>query len=123
MFKLAKERTVLMKDGMPTLKLKKVMFQIFSMYAEHNLEKTVGDVDMDNATINEIMASRLWYRCGIKLTTLDSVYRSNERRCVAFRDFFSLIQKVIADEERENGSAQREKSGPSLATPNFEVWT
>ncbi len=119
--KLAKERIVLIKEGMPTPKLQKILYQIFSMYAEP--ENTAGDTDMDHSTVNEIMAYRLWYRCGMKLSILENVFKLKERRAVAFGDFSSLIQRVIDDEERENMSVQGETSGPTLATLNFEVWT
>lgn len=121
--RLAKERLVLIKDGMPTLKLQKVLYQIFSMYADHNADTFVGDVDMDHAAVSEIMASRLWYRCGMKLSTLDDMLRSKERRYVAFRDFFSLIKTVIDDEERRNRSVQGDKSAHTVPTFCFEVWS
>ena len=122
MSKLAKERIVLIKDGRPTVKLQKVLYQIFSMYADHNSDISIGDVDMDSSTVLEIMASRLWYRCGMKLSTLDDILRPKEKRYAAFRDFFSLIQKVIDDEERENRSSEREKYVPRSSTSDFEVW-
>lgn len=121
--KLAKERLVLIKDGIPTLKLQKVLYQIFSMYADHNVDTSVGDVDMDHAAVSEIMASRLWYRCGMKLSTLDDILRAKERRFASFRDFFSLIKTVIDDEEGRNRSVQGDKSLYTPPTFSFEVWT
>lgn len=114
--KLAKERMVLIKEGMPTPKLQKILHQIFNMYAEP--ENTVGDTDME---LTEIMACRLWYRCGMKVSTLENIFKSKGRRSVAFGEFFLLIQRVIDEEERENMSAQGETSSPASATLTFEV--
>ena len=113
--RLTKERTVLIKDGLPTLKLQKVLYQIFSMYIDHDTESTVSDMDMDHTKVNEIMASRLWYRCGMKLSLLENILRSKERRYVAFHDFYSLITKVIDDEEKEKRSVHMG------STTSFEV--
>ena len=114
--KLAKERMVLIKEGMPTPKLQKILHQIFNMYAEP--ENTAGDTDMD---LTEIMACRLWYRCGMKVSTLENIFKSKGRRSVAYGEFFLLVQKVIDEEERENMSVQGETSGPTSATLTFEV--
>jgi hypothetical protein len=107
---------VLIKEGMPTPKLQKILHQIFNMYAEP--ENTLGDTDMD---LTEIMACRLWYRCGMKVSTLENIFKSKGRRSVAFSEFFLLIQRVIDEEERENMSVQGETSGPASATLTFEV--
>ena len=113
---------VLIKDGMPTSKLQKVLYQIFSMYANHRPGTSVGvDVDMDLANVSEIMASRLWYRCGMKLSTLDDILISREKRNISFRDFLSLIQQVIDDEQGENMSVEGKKSLHTMYTFNFEV--
>jgi hypothetical protein len=105
----------LIKDGIPTSKLQKVLYQIFSMYADHSTETTMNDLNMDQTQISEIMAARLWYRCGMKLASLDNILKSKEPRCVTFREFYSLIKKVIDDEEKENRTVQ---VGSTL---NFEV--
>jgi hypothetical protein len=115
--RLAKERTALIKDGLPTSKLQKVLYQIFSMYCDHNCSETVmNDLNSEQLHINELMAARLWYRCGVKLASLENLLRLKERRCVAFRDFYALIKKVIDDEESENKMVQ------GVSTLNFEVW-
>ena len=70
---------------------------------------------MNHSKISEIMAARLWYRCGMKLASLENIFKLKERRYITFSEFYSLIKKVIADEENENKSVQE---GSTL---NFEV--
>jgi hypothetical protein len=116
MSKLAKERSVLIKDGIPTSKLQKVLYHIFAMYSGQGFpETTSNDVNMEHLKISVIMAARLWYRCGMKLSSLENILRSKEKRYVVFRDFYALIKKVIDEDEREN------KSMLGGSTVNIEV--
>ena len=100
---------------MPTSKLQKVLYQIFAMYSGHaGSETSMCDVNMDHLSVSEIMAARLWYRCGMKLSSLESILKLKDRRDITFRDFYSLISKVIDEEEKANI--------PTQGGSTFEVW-
>jgi hypothetical protein len=116
--KLAKERAVMIKEGMPTLKLQKVLHQIFAWYSDFDLETAYNDMEMDDLRISEIMASRLWYRCGMKLSTLVDIVTTRICRNVNFQDFFGLIRKIIAEDD---SNYNRTRSLNILPTLNFEV--
>jgi hypothetical protein len=115
--KLAKERAVLIKDGMPSLKLQKVLRQIFAWYTDCDYEASSNDIETDDLSISHIMASRLWYRCGMKLSTLDEIGLSCANRTVNFQDFFTLITNIVAEDD----SNFNYNSLNTVPTLSFEV--
>jgi hypothetical protein len=63
--------------------------------------------DIDTRTgmsceLNQIEASRLWYRCGIKLSCLMEIFQTQTERTdktVAFADFLQLVTEIVEEDE------------------------
>jgi hypothetical protein len=115
--RLAKERSVLIIEGMPTFKLYQVLWQIFCMYSPG---APSDDKELDSVTLTPIMAARLWCRCGMKLALLDD--NENANGDVPFSDFLGLIKQLIEEDEKKL-FYQSEGVGNRVGVPElaFEV--
>jgi hypothetical protein len=95
---LNSQRAVLIKDGIPTPQLLSVLKTIFTQYNEEASNSTT-DVEL---TLNYTAASRLWYRCGIKLSCLDTMLEerpSPSLHLITFEDFLAVIEKIVEEDE------------------------
>jgi hypothetical protein len=83
---------------MPTPNLVSVLKTIFSLYKEEETDSTT-DVEL---TLSHTAASRLWYRCGMKLSSLDTMIEekpSLSLPLIAFDDFLAVIEKILEEDE------------------------
>ena len=105
---LAAKRARLMENGKPTAELEGILKAIFAMYATDN-----------SGRLNYTTACRLWYRCGMKLASLDSLLEVKKRRLgyVEFMDFLQLVTTVTEADVRSADYAMSSEEGRS----NFEV--
>jgi hypothetical protein len=117
--RLARERSVLIKDGKPTPKLQLVLREIFGWYSDDCGTGIASSNDEENVYLSQTMASQLWYRCGMKLSSLDSMLATKEVPTLCFRDFLSLIEQVI-EEDTDSRSIPVPEYRASSAS-NFEV--
>jgi hypothetical protein len=95
---LNSQRAVLIEDGVPTPHLVSVLKTIFSLYKEEETDLTT-DVEL---TLSYTAASRLWYRCGMKLSCLDTMLEekpSPSLPLIAFEDFLAVIEKILEEDE------------------------
>jgi hypothetical protein len=98
--KLAEHRAVLIQNRRPTAELVTVLQSIFSSYA-------VGVDDELCTSLPVVAAARLWYRCGMKLSSLHSLMETKavtqvgkpDASLVNFDDFIDPIIQAIEDEE------------------------
>jgi hypothetical protein len=125
--RLAKERAVLIKDGAPTLKLRLVLRQIFLWYSERNSDTVLGhgtnfdEATWDDVRLNQLMASRLWYRCGMKLASLESILAAKKESTVCFQDFFRLIEQIVEEDENDMQLSRQAQSYMTIPELTFEV--
>jgi hypothetical protein len=87
-------RAVLIEAGMPTAALIKILRSIFTQYLSD-----------EQSCLGYIEASRLWYRCGLKLSSLKDIMDSKASDCdgkrdIEFYDFLGLIQRIIAEDSK-----------------------
>jgi hypothetical protein len=114
--RLVKERTVLVRDGKPTLKLCQTLRRIFGCYSGST------DGHVDDVKLTQIMASRLWYRCGMKLSSLDCIFAKENVSYVRFQDFFNVIEQVIEEDQDDvHISKQSLSYNATLPVLAFEV--
>jgi hypothetical protein len=95
---LNSQRAVLIEDGMPTPQLVSVLKTIFAQYKKEEANST-ADVEL---TLSYTAASRLWYRCGIKLSCLDTMLEekpSPSLPLITFEDFLAVIEKIVEEDE------------------------
>jgi len=94
--KLAEERALLVQNGSLTPGLRSVLNLIFSEYSEQN-----AGLEAESLCYTE--AARLWYRCGLKLSCLDSILKNRPAGVGSNRifvsDFIGLLEKVIREDE------------------------
>jgi hypothetical protein len=60
-------------------------------------------LDATGIRLTKIEATRLWYRCGIKLSNLDDVIKAKPQgaeRKISFEDFQSILQRIVEDDEK-----------------------
>jgi hypothetical protein len=116
--KLQAERAVLIKDRGLTPELTRALKLIFSWYSKEPQQALLSA----NPQLNLVAASRLWYRCGIKLSLLDSILneKGESENHVCFKDFVNILQSVVYDEEDQSESEEPCVVG-SLGSPSFEV--
>ena len=87
------DRSALVENGTFTTKLIAILQQIFSRYKSDGADG-----------LTQIEASRLWYQCGLRLSSLNEIL--GDPRCVdgkniiSFEDFHRLLQRIIADDGR-----------------------
>lgn len=92
--KLLADRSKLIQNSKPSEALVAVLTTIFSLYA--NETQSVGT----ECQLSRVEAARLWYRCGMKLATLHSLFEADSlKTIVKLDDFLDIINKVILEEE------------------------
>lgn len=91
------DRSILICEGSLSPKLLVVLKAIFALYA------TNGNVlDGVGIRLTKIEATRLWYRCGIKLSNLEEILKNKPKeaeRKIVFEDFRILLQCIVEDDE------------------------
>lgn len=93
--KLLSDRALLIHNGKPSEALVAVLTNIFSLYAGET-----QSVSTDACQLSRVEAARLWYRCGMKLATLDSLFEADSKKTIVkLDDFLDIIKKVILEEE------------------------
>ena len=90
--RLREDRSVLVQNGAFTTGLVTVLQEIFSRY-----ERTVA------GGLTHTEASRLWYKCGLKLSSLKEILGfsrcSSDAKVIYFKDFCQLLQQILTDDE------------------------
>lgn len=73
--------------------VKDVLQDIFLMYTENSEQH-----------ISSAMAHRLWYRCGLRLSSLNDILAEKDQNTgkVEFLDFLSVVCQVVAADDAEN---------------------
>ena len=93
---LESDRSVLIVGGSLSPPLRIVLRDIFSCYAANG-----SLVDIASLRLTKIEASRLWYRCGMKLSSLYEILEQKERvETIVFEDFCSLLQRIVDDDAK-----------------------
>jgi len=103
---LSKQREVLIIDGKPTEELIRALTNIFSWYIPKGFPKR------SITHLTSVQASRLWYRCGIKLSHLRSLLDASQLSSkeakdgqiitepyISVDDFIDIISSIIAKDE------------------------
>jgi hypothetical protein len=112
--KLAKQRSLMLENGELTADVVRILKSIFSLYSDDPMYKD----DDDALTIPVTRAARLWYRCGIKLSTLEQTMEGREGTSVLLDDFLSVIKAVV---DEDDAMWQTVMSPDSESRPAFEV--
>lgn len=89
-----RQQSALVEAGMPTPALVNILRDIFANYLSDE-ESCLGYVE----------ACRLWYRCGLKLSSLREIFDSKlsddgGRKEIEFYDYLALIQRIIAEDSK-----------------------
>jgi hypothetical protein len=95
---LNSQRAVLIEDGMPTPQLVSVLKTVFAQYKEED-SNSIADVEL---TLSYTAASRLWYRCGMKLSYLGTILEekpSPSLPLITFEDFLAVIENIVEEDE------------------------
>lgn len=94
---------MLIENRKPTPRLVSVLKTIFARYDEKNTTPA-SDVE---CTLGYTSASRLWYRCGMKLSCLDAILeeKSSPLPLITFEDFLGVIRKIVEEDETASKSA------------------
>lgn len=94
--KLLRRRSRLIQDGELTEEVKAILQDIFLMYTENS-----GAADL---RITPAMAHRLWYRCGIRLSSLNDILAEKDQNTekVGFHDFLNVVCQVVSADVAEN---------------------
>jgi hypothetical protein len=94
---LVAKRARLVNAGGPSAELEALLKTVFLLYK----------IDSNDLCISYTMACRLWYRCGMKISSLNSQLGQQgiPYREVRFEDFLSVVCKVISADERERIAA------------------
>lgn len=95
--KLLSQRSLLICDGRPTAALVAVLRTIFSWYASNDTAR----VPESGIHLDRVEASRLWYRCGLKLASLESLLQAKNPPAshLSDADFLDLVSKVLEEEK------------------------
>ena len=92
---LVSQRSLLIRDSGLTPELDGILRDIFSWYASdcHGEPGSAGE-------LSRVEASRLWYRCGLKLSALDATLakKSPASSTLNIDDFLQLVKKVIVED-------------------------
>jgi hypothetical protein len=87
----------LVDSGELTEGLRAVLTSIFALYADENQKD-------ESLSLKYTDAARLWYRCGLKLSSLDSLLDRAERERndgrIVLEDFLSLFERVAEEDEQ-----------------------
>jgi hypothetical protein len=102
--KLIAQRSILLRNGCTTPEVVVALGKIFSFYSAG--ENAVPD----QAVLSRVEASRLWYRCGLKLSCLHAILEKKSppmRNKVTFDDLLDLVNRVIQEDDKKppNSSA------------------
>jgi hypothetical protein len=100
------QRSILIEAGMPTVALVKILQNIFTQYLSDG-----------RSCLGYVEASRLWYRCGLKLSSLKDIFDSktsngNGEREIEFYDFLGLIQRMIAEDAKDFAKCSSDERSP-----------
>jgi hypothetical protein len=98
---LSTQRAGLIRDGSLTPKLVDVLRKIFCWFSV----SWKPDNDDQAVRLNRVEASRLWYRCGIKLSNLEQLLeaKSPPTSDVCFEDFLERLSSVVRAEDEVLG--------------------
>jgi hypothetical protein len=111
--KLKSQRSLLIQDGLLTEELVLELRTVYSWYAKSQ-DFELQDDDMH---LTRVEASRLWYRCGMKLSSLETLLqeKSPPSNVLRVNDFLNLVQRVIReeDESMSKGKSQDRSSESS----------
>ena len=82
---------MLIKNGSFTPSLTTALEQIFSRY-----KNNVAD------GLTQTEASRLWYQCGLRLSSLKDILDDSTRtdKKIYFEEFLHLLQRIITDDDQ-----------------------
>lgn len=96
--KLLSKRLRLIQEGKPTLEVVNILQEIFLMYSE----------SPENLTISSSMAYRLWYRCGLRISSLTDIIIQKESVIteVHFEDFLGVVCQVISADVAESNVSE-----------------
>ena len=88
---LKEDRSVLIQNGKFTPCLNVALKQIFSLYKN----KVANG-------LTQTEASRLWYQCGLRLSSLNLILDDTTRksRIIYFEDFLRLLERILIDDEQ-----------------------
>lgn len=104
---LKADRSALIEKGVPTAGLVTVMQTIFSQYCSP-----------DQSSLGLVEASRLWYRCGLKLSSLQKICecktKNGQEMKIDIQDFLSLLQQVIEEDEKCFSDAHKDPAGEAV---------
>ena len=118
--RLADERSVLIRDGSMSPELRKVLEEIFLMYSD--CDDTMEEDGKSAVTLTSALASRLWYRCGMKLASLENILEAKDddehTGNVTLEDFLGVIEKVV---EEDAAKMAKEPSSDSSTVSACEV--
>ena len=92
----------LLQERRLTPKAIEVLCLICSWYSSSNSASDDGVINLSREE-----ATRLWYRCGIRLATLDEIISRNEKKegCsnnLTSEDFIEVVQRIVEDEEAKS---------------------
>lgn len=107
-----KERGVLIKHGKMTPKLRSVLTAIFVQYSC----RSPPDADATAVYLMFPEAARLWYRCGLKIASLQTVIkdRPDNAKHVYLKDFFAVVEGVLEEDERVAARSPLDRIDPTL---------
>jgi len=100
------------RDGAITPELRKVLNDIFALYTE----------DCATDVLDYSRASRLFYRCGMKLDVLDTLWKESDIDGVTVDNFCEIIEKVLQEEKEtvQNLSESKEEMEGDSTMPDEE---
>ena len=92
----AYERGLMIEGGKLTPQAIGILKTIFSLYREGQVYR-----EEDESLFIEVKrASRLWYRCGMKLSTIDDVIGRTGSNVISFSDFVEIFEKIVSEDEQ-----------------------
>jgi hypothetical protein len=90
---LLADRLALIEKGLPTAGLVTVMQSIFSQYCSPG-----------HSSLGLVEASRLWYRCGLTLSSLREIcvtkISNGPEVRIDIQDFLTIVQRIIEEDEK-----------------------
>jgi len=93
--KIRKGRSVMIQNGSFTPSLVTILLEIFSRYNGKSAKN-----------LTQIEASRLWYQCGIRLSSLTEIIgdakTTQNNNYISFKDFHCLLQRIVTDDEKHH---------------------
>mmetsp|Transcript_36670 Transcript_36670/g.88593 ORF Transcript_36670/g.88593 Transcript_36670/m.88593 type:complete len:2896 (+) Transcript_36670:158-8845(+) len=95
---LLSDRSVLIEKGAITSRMQSALRDIFNGY-KFDADPRPGR----SCELNQSEASRLWYRCGLKLSCLTEILQSQSERTdksVAFADFSGIVSEIVEEDEK-----------------------